>query len=494
VAGRLTKSNYMRIITYTLLLLTFTLSTFAQVSAKWDLRRCVEYAMANNISVKEADIQARVSAIILKQSKYQQIPSLAYSMNHGYSFGRSLDRTTNVYVDRSLIFENLSLQSSATIFNWNSQKNTIASNKYSYEADQALVDKAKNDIGLTVARQYLLTLLSLEQTQVNEVQLKQTQAQYQNTRKLVDAGSLPELNAAELEAQVARDSATFIQSRAQNEIDKLTLKGLLNLPADTPFEVDTPPVESIPVDNILELSPAAVYDLALKTQPQIKGNNLRLMASERNYQASKGRLYPTISAFGQLNSNYTQFLKKNTGFNVTGQLPTGTWAQDGNVQLPVYAPKGTATYENRSWSQLWDGYWAQLQDQFGKSLGISLNVPIFNGWQARANVERSKLEIEKSKLSITRDTLQLKLDVYNAYEVAMGSYQTYVAREKQVKTAERSFDLASKRYEVGVMQTIEWLTNQNNLTRAKIEKLVAQYDYVFKMKVLEFYKGQGIRL
>ena len=130
----------------------------------------------------------------------------------------------------------------------------------------------------------------------------------------------------------------------------------------------------------------------------------------------------------------------------------------------------------------------------GRGIGIGLNVPIFNGWQARSQVERSKLDIERSQLAITRDTLQLKQDIYNAYQQAMGSFQTYLARDKQVKTAERSFELASKRYEVGVMQTIEWLTNQNNLTRARVDKLIAQYDYVFKMKVLEFYKGNGIKL
>jgi outer membrane protein len=211
---------------------------------------CVDYAMANNVSVKEADITARVSAIFLKQSQLSRIPSLGYNLNHGFSFGRSLDRTTNVYTDRSQMFQTMALQSSVNIFNWNSLNNTIASNNYTYEADKAAVDKAKYDIGLLVARQYLISLLSLETFEVNQVQLNTSLAQYQNTRKLVDAGSLPELSAAELEAQVARDSATLIQSQAQFEIEKLTLKGLLNLPADTPFDIASPPVESIPVDNI----------------------------------------------------------------------------------------------------------------------------------------------------------------------------------------------------------------------------------------------------
>ncbi len=475
-------------------LLTLFLQSSAQKAAKWDLRRCVEYAMANNISVRQADIQARTSEIILKQSKYSKYPSLNYSLNHGLTYGRSLNQNTNVYQNLNAMFENHNLQAQVTIFNWGSLNNTVSSNKFGYEADLAAIDKAKNDIGLNVARQYLLALLSFEQTRVNEIQLQQSLQQYNNTRKLVDAGTLPELNAAELEAQVARDSATLIQSLANYEIDKLTLKGLLNLPADEIFELDTPPVETIPVDNILLEDPASVYKLALNSQPQIKGNNLRLASSEKAYQAFRGRLYPTISAFGGLRTSF------NNGFQEfyrsgSSEKMTGFYTKSPADPTPVYAfTDDLGTRQNKFMGSIWNGYGTQLKDNFGQNFGIALTVPIFNGWQARSNVERSKLDIERSKLAITRDTLQLKQDVYNAYQQAFGSYKTFLAREKQVKTAERSFELASKRYDLGVMQTIEWLTIQNNLTRAKVDRLIAQYDYVFKMKVLEFYKGRGVRL
>lgn len=390
------------------------------------------------------------------------------------------------------MFQNQSLQTGVTIFNWNSLNNTVAANQYALEADKANVDKAKNDIGLNVARQYLLTLLSLEQARVNEVQLKQSQYQFQNTQKLVDAGSLPPLNAAELEAQVARDSATLIQSQAQYEINKLTLKGLLYLPADQPFEISAPPVSLIPVDNILALTPASVYQMALSAQPQIRGNKLRLQAAEKAFMATKGRLLPNINLFGGLQSNFNQAFTQNY-INGASEQNTGYYVKN-PAQQPVYALVPIIAQRQLDMSSIWNGYGKQLKNQLGKSLGFSIQVPLFNNWQSRAQVERAKLDIESSKLAITRDTLQLKQDVYNAYQQALGSFQTYLAREKQVSTAERSFQLANRRYELGVMQSIEWLTIQNNLTRAKIDKLVAQYDYVFKMKVLEFYKGQGLRL
>lgn len=465
----------------------------AQTGAKWDLRRCVTYAVTHNISVRQADIQARLSAIALKQSKFQQIPSLNFSGNHGFSFGRSLDYSTNVYTDNNLMYQQMGLNAQVTLFNWNSHRNTIKANDYNYQADAAALDKARNDIALNVARQYLLVLLDIEQAAVTEVQLKQSQAQYRNTRMQVDAGALPELNAAELEAQVARDSANLLSAQTQIEVDKLTLKALLNLGADVPFELEVPPVDQIPVDNILEISPAAIYALAIQSQPQIKQNNLRLLASQKNYEAAKGKQYPTISLFGQLGTAFNSSFKGYSQVNLGDRL-TPAYVVDGTDKLYVYSPASGTVSHKKNFGQLWDGYGRQIKNNFGQGIGIGLSVPIFNGWSARAGIERAKWDIKNKELAIEQDTLRLKQDVYTAFSQALGSFHTYRAREKEVATAERSFDLASRRYEIGAMQTIEWLTNQSNLFNARINKLIAQYDYVFKMKVLEFYKGQGIRL
>jgi outer membrane protein len=388
----------------------------------------------------------------------------------------------------------MSISSNVLLFNFNSLKNIEAANKFSMEADRAAVDKARNDIGLNIAQQYLRALLSYEQVEIARIVLDQTKAQYFNTRKLVDAGSLPELNAAELEATVARDSATVVQAISQAELDKLALKALLNLPADQDFELVIPQVDKIPVDDLLSIQPGDVYQLALSSQPQIRLNDLNRAAAEKNLLAAKGQMKPTITAFGQLASNFNQFLLKPNGVSINGENLTGTYIKQGGTQIPVYAPNVDVNFTNRKFGEFWNGYGQQLRDQFGQGLGLSINVPIFNGAQARSSMKRAMLEVKKSDLTIERDKLQLKQDVYTAYYSASGAFQTFVAREKAMTTAQRSFDLANRRYELGVMQTIEWLTNQNNLTRAKIDKALAQYEYIFRMKVLEFYKGQGLRL
>jgi outer membrane protein len=238
------------------------------------------------------------------------------------------------------------------------------------------------------------------------------------------------------------------------------------------------------VDDLLSIYPEDVYQLALSSQPQIKLNDLRRSASEKSLLAAKGQMKPTISAFGQLASNFNQFLLKPNGVSINGENMTGSYIKQGTTQIPVYSPSVDVKFANRKFGEFWNG----------QGVGLSINVPIFNGAQARSNVKRAMLDVKRSDLNIERDKLQLKQDVYTAYYSASGAFQTFVAREKAMTTAQRSFDLASKRFELGVMQTIEWLTNQNNLTRAKIDKALAQYEYIFRMKVLEFYKGQGLRL
>lgn len=475
-------------------LLALAGSLQAQVTEKWDLQRCVEYAMRNSINVRQAEITRKSSEIALKQSELAQIPSANFNWTQGASFGRTLDRTTNVFISRSAMFQQLSLGAQALLFNFGSQRNLIAANRLTVEADQAAMDKAKNDIGLSTANQFLTALLNKEQAELSRIVLKQTQEQLSNTRKLVDAGSLPELNAAELEATAARDSASVVQADANYQLALLNLKAFLNLPADYPFDIVAPAIDRIPLDNIMAESPESVYEMAMKNQPQIRGNQLRFQSSQKLLASRKASLYPTFSAFGQLQTNYNQLFDKNTGFNITGEDQTGTYVKNGPQILPVYAPTGEVLTAKRSFGEMWDGYWNELNNQFGQSLGVTMSVPIFQAWQNKAGIEQAKLQVERNKLAIEQDTLRLKQDIYTAYQTALGAYQTFLARDKAVKTAERSFELASRRYEIGVMQTIEWLTNQNNLTRARIDRILAQYNYVFAMKVLEFYKGQGLRL
>jgi outer membrane protein len=470
---------------YTFLLLIVGIQVNAQ--QKWDLRKCVDYAMANNITIKQTALQAKLSELTLNQSKLGQYPGASFSTSGGYNSGRNQDPTSFSLITQSYVSANMQLQSSAEIFNWYSKRNTIASYEWELAAANASTDKLKNDIALVIANSYLQILLSKEQEKISQIQLQQSQAQLANTLKLVNAGSLPELNAAEMEAQVARDSSTYISAKGNTETSILTLKAYMSLDAATPFEVDVPPIELIPVEKIADLQPDAVYALAIANLPQQKFNDFKLKAAEKSSLAAKASMYPTLSAFGSLGSGYNSRANEITGSSLIN-APLGKVTVN-SIDYSVFPlqPFSSYTYSKQP-------FFSQLNQNFRQSIGLSLNVPIFNGSSLRTGYYRSKINVQNLQLQQQADNLKLKQDIYQAYNNAVVAMEKFDAGKKNVAAAERSYDFSMKRYAVGMLGTFELITNQNNLFTAKLQNVLNQFDYVFKMKVLEFYRGQGIKL
>ncbi|MEO6071139.1 MAG: TolC family protein [Chitinophagaceae bacterium] len=464
---------------------TLSLSSFAQ--EKWDLQRCVAYALANNISVKQQDIQARLAELNYTQSKLSKYPTANLNGNVAYSSGRNQNPVTFDLITTGYLSSGFSLQSGVELFNWYNKKNSIAANELETKAAFASVDKLKNDIALNVAAAYLQVLLSKEQANVSGVQVAQTIAQLDNTKKLVTAGTLPELNAAQLEAQLANDSANLVTAQGNIAQNMLLLKAYLNLDAATPFDVATPDIKSIPLDDIASLQPEMVYALALQNMPLQKVNELRLQAGEKYVAAARGAMYPSISAFGNLGSSFNNKAKRANGSS-SFFAPVGSVTVGGTKYevLPLQ-PFNNYTYEKIP-------YFGQVNQNFRQSIGISIGVPIANGGSLRTAYQRSKLNLQSLELQKQQDDQTLKQDIYKAYTDATTSLQKYNAATKTVAANQKAFDYANKRYGIGLLNTIDLITTQSNLYSARIQGLLAQYEFVFKMKVLEFYKGEGIKL
>ena len=473
-------------LTITLICIFLALSSYSQSVEKWDLRRCVQYAFDNNITIKQQDIQAEIAHLTYKQSDFSRYPNLNLNSNLGINTGRSIDRTTNLYTTQSIWYNSFSLQSNVELFNWFSKRNTVQGNRFEAEAALAGVDKLKEDIALNIAAAFLQALLAKDQVNLSKIQIDQTQGQLENTQKLVKAGSLPELNLLQIASQLATDSFNYISATGVETQSLLLIKSLLNLDAGLPFDITTPPVESIPVDPIAELQPEIVFALAMKNMPQQKFNSLRLQAAEKFADAAKGALYPTISGGVSLGTNYSSI--KNAP-QLVSPVPSGkdTIAYVEGSNTPVYVPRYDYDFLAKSY-----GY--QFSNNWSNGVGLGINIPIFNGNSARTNWQKQKLNAKSLALQKDLDSLTLKQDIYKAYTDAMTALQKFNASKKSIETAQKAYDFSQKRYNVGLLTTIDLIINQNNLFRARLETLSAQYDYVFKMKVLEYYKGQGIRL
>jgi len=467
-----------KIIQYFLFL--FLCLPFGKIYAQdtWDLRRCVDYAMANNISVLQADVQARQAALQTKLANWQAIPTLGFNTQAGFQFGRNIDPTTNLFTNNEVFFQSYTLQAGITLFNFFSIKNNKLAAAKDEEAYKLGVARARNDIALNVAASYLQALLSAEQANIAKVQIDQTKAQLDNTRKLVDAGSMPELNAAQLEAQLATDSSNYITALGAADQNRIQLIAMLNLEQSTPFKIATPDVDKIPIPALSELEPGYVYQLALATQPLQQFDSLRIVSGEYAVKSARGAMYPTLSAFGQVSTNYGSNFQQFSSYGPPDTLYThgGDFILSPNViteKVPYFKQIGNI---NRN-----------------QAIGLQLNVPILNGRQLKTNYERAKLNLDNYKLQLRSDNLTLQQNIYTAYSNSVAALAKYGSSTKAVQTQQYAYDLATKRYEIGILSTIDYITIQTNLFTAKINQVSAKYDYIFKMKVLEFYKGQGVK-
>jgi outer membrane protein len=469
-----------------ILLMALVICSTVSAQEKWDIVRCVEHAQKNNISVRQTDLQSRFSALSYKQNKASQLPTLNFSSSAGYRLGRSENPTTGVLEDNNFFNVGMQLQTGVNIFNWFSKKNTIEASRLSWEADKEQTKKIQNDIALNVAVAYLQILLSKEQVNLAKVQIGQTTAQLENTRKKVDAGVLPELNAAELEAQLARDSSSYYSAEASSQQFFLQMKALLNLDAAAPFDLLTPPVDAIPVLPLAEMQPDAVYAKAIGTLPQQKVNQLRIQSAQKSVAAARGGLYPSITAFGGLSNNYVNL--KVPQYTAGPLKPTGATVNVSGTDYSVVAPSFVQVGEKNI------SLGTQFKNNFAQNIGIGINVPIFNGQSARTAWNRSKLTVQQFELQKEQADMQLKQDIYKAYYDATAAIQKFNSDKKSVQTAEKAFDFAGKRYALNLLSTYDLISSQNNVLKARIQAVYSQYDYVFKMKLLEFYKGEGLKL
>lgn len=464
-------------------------SATAQDTANtWTLKKCVDYAVKNNITVRQAATQPQLSNIDVYQNQMTRLPTLGVSLSAGYNFGLSNNPATGVLESNNFFAAQGGLQSNYTIFNWNVRKNSIEAAKLGLKAAEAGLEKAQNDISLSVANTFLQAMLNNETVRIAEIQLNQSLAQLTNTNVLVRAGSVPELNALQLQGQVANDSANLIQARSSYRQSIIQLKSLLNLSQDTAFEIVIPPVHLIPVESLADVEPAYVYKMALANQPLQRANELRLQQSRKQVAVAKGAMYPAFGAQAGMNSSYTGI--RVPIFQSIRDVPTNNYVIVNGIKMPLYLDElDIPTGKTRIMP-----FGTQLNNNFGQFIGMGINFNIFNQHQARNQWERAKIVVRQSELQQQLDNQTLQSDIYNAYELAVTALQRYNASVRQVEVNERAMDFASKRYALGLMNVLDLITTQNNLSRARIEMVRNQYDYIFKMKVLEFYKGMGIKL
>ncbi len=468
--------------------LFITLNLQAQEGERWSLEKCINYAIQNSLSVEQANLAISQASLTKRQAIWAQAPSLNGSFRHGFNFGRSVDLTTYSLTDQTTHSSSIGLNLNQPIFQGFQIRNTIKQSKIDLEASMKDAEQAKNDVALSVAQGYLSILLAQENREVLKEQAKVTIAQYEQTKKLITAGVLAENSRYDLEAQMARDEENIVIAQNTVDLAYVNLKVLMNV--DVSKEISIEPITELLVPEALELASLdEVYEEALANQPNIVATRLRERSAELAVKIAKGGLWPTVSLYVGANTNFNSAAR----FFDVSQTGIDSFSAAGSVTstgepVTIYEPIYTRIQGDVV------PYFVQLGGNITGNLGINISIPIFNGLRTRIGIQRAELGIRTAKLATTQLETTLKSSIQRSITDIKAAEKRLAAATKTVESTRLSVANTRKRYDLGVVNSFELTSVQNTLIASESNLLQAKYDYLFKLKILDYYRGRTIQL
>jgi len=469
-------------ITFSIVLFLAVVTGIAQQA--WTLEDCIQYAMENNIQIKQSVLNTEYNENLLNQSKLGQIPNLNANAGYSYSWGRALDETTYEYTnDQQIQSVNWGFSSTANLFNGLKVRNTIIQNELNLMASYEDVEKIKNDISLTIAAGYLSIMFNKELKAVTEAQLATTGEQVERTLKLVSAGKVARGNFLELQAQYASEELNLVNADNQLAISLLNLQQMLDLPIDTAFDVHIPELSN-PDQDPMVFSALEVYRIAEQEMPEIKSAELSRQSSEQGLKIAKGDRSPRLFLSSYYNTASSDFREQVTGFGDPVSIRLGETASGEDVFSNPISPPIFGAYP----------YFDQMRDNTAAGVGLNLSIPIFNGWMVNTNIANSRIALENAQLELQSQKLNLYATINQAYADAVAALKKFTATQQALVSMEESFKYTEKKFEVGLVNTVDYNVSKNQLTSTQSNLLQAKYDFIFRIKILNFYKGEPITL
>lgn len=453
----------------------------------WTLQECVKVALDNNLTVRRSVYNLENFKVGLFQSKMAFLPSLNAGSSYGLNYGRALNPVTNQYIARDNNTLNLQANSSLTLFNGLRLQNNFRQSQRDYEASEQDLQKARNDVTINVVTLYVNVIFNQELYDNANFQLNSSQQQLERIKKQVAVGGLPRGDELNQEAQVATNEVNLINQENALNLSLLQLKQAMQIPGSTPMRVEVPDLQA--EDLILEDDANTVYEIALQSMPEIKSAQLKVESAKLGLQASKGGLTPRLSLNGSTATNYSSAsdIARTTvvGF-APGTTPAGLVNVSGtDYNVFAYEPQTEVVSEGY-------GQRDQLKDNLFKQISISLTIPVFNGWQARSNVQRQAISHEIATINSQETKNVLRQTIETAYNDALAAAKSYAASIKQVNAREEAYRMAKQRFELGAINFVEYQISENDSFRAKSDLARAKYNFIFRKKILDFYQGKPI--
>lgn len=442
------------------MLVLTSVSSFSQ--KKWSLQSCIEYAVQNNVQIKQAALYEKIAANNTLQSGLNLLPTINSGANYNFSFGNSIDPTTYTFVNSNSQSLTTNLNANLTLINGFQKINTIYRNIAEQEAAKFDKENSVNNTVLQLTNFFLQVLLNKELLKTTEKQIDLSETQLNRAKSQAKSGTLAETGLFEFEAQLARDKASMIQAKNNVTISLLQLKLALQLNDSIDFDIESPSIAENMAVNFETLNASDIYKSAVYNQPSIKSAQAKVASAIFTRKVALGSLSPTISANFSMSDNYF-----NKATRIVSVVPY--------VTEPV-------------------GFNDQFKNNFSKVVGFNFSLPILAGWSRMNNIANSKIQQQIRTLELDNQKNRLRQDIQQAYNNAKAAQESYIANDKSAAAARKSFDVYQKRFDVGLANTFELQQARTNLLRAESQLIQAKYTYVLDLKILDFYLGKPIRL
>lgn len=477
-----------RITIITLFIFAIPSLLFAQQDSPYllNLQECIRIALENNLNVKSSELQKENVQINLDQSRASQLPSVNVGGSYGFNWGRSIDPTTNQFIAQQIGFTGLNGNANVVLFNWFRLANSVKQNRLLLKSAEFDAEKAKNDLSLNIVTFYLNVIFNKELVDNANFQLKSSQEQLNRTEKLVESGALPISNQLQLISQVASNEVSLINAQNTLDLALLTLKQEMMLPSTQEIDIVIPQIEL--GDDISQLPQIeTVYQLALQNMPEIESAEIQLRGTEVAIDIAKSGYTPTLSLDARFSTNYSDAVGNRFVIDpslATIDVDTGLRTASGEA---VLRPQNQGTFENY-------GFTDQFRDNLSKQLSLNLAIPIFNGLRTNSNVQRQKIALQQADINLQTQKNLLRRVVETAHNDAKAASKVFTASEKQVAALEETYRSIESQYNLGAANFTDYQVASNNLFGARSDLVRSKYDYIFKIKILDFYQGKPLSL
>ena len=427
-------------------------------SKKWTLEECVDYAIKNNISIQQSELDTKSAAIEKSAAIGNFLPTLNINGSHSWNIGLNQNITTGLLENQTTQFTSAGINSNVAIYNGMQNQNRLRRANLAMVASQFRLSKMKDDISLNIANAYLQILFNKENLKVQKEQLSNNEKQLLRSQELVNAGVVPRGDLLDIKATVATNNQAIVTAENALLISKLSLAQLLQLDNFQDFDVAEANYDAKKSTTLLE-TPAAIFAKAKEERVELKIAKTNLEIAERDLKIAKGAYQPSLQGFYSL-STRAGYSDRVVGFNGT---------------TPIFAPA----------LPLFD----QFDNNKGHSFGFQMNIPVLNGFSVRNNVDRSKIALDRSKIVFSQQELDLERNVYTAFTDAKGAMKANESAIITLEARQEAYTYAKEKFAVGMLNAFDLNQSQTLFVNAQSEVVRTKYDYIFRVKVIEFYFG-----